>query len=265
MGGAFQENMVAVEPLQTRKVDRLTIEVYADEAAVVSAVADRFQRATAAAIAASRRARVIFASGSSQIRLLATLTGNAGIDWQRIQGFHLDEYLGIDRRHPASFHRYMQEKIFDIVPIDFSPILGDCLEPLAECDRYTSLLNTDEIDFCFLGIGDNGHIAFNDPLVANFADSHAVKLIKLAEKSREQQVTTGFFTNLADVPQYAFTLTIPAIFRSHEIACIACGDRKANIVWRLSTEPISPDCPATILRDRPGCTLYLDEAAAAKI
>jgi glucosamine-6-phosphate deaminase len=247
-------------------IDQLRVEIYPQESDLVTALVERLRLNFQQAIVTNGRARAILASGSSQIKLLDRLTTTAGIEWAKTTLFHLDEYLGIDREHPASFQRYMRELVADKVhPDRFHYLQGDTLEPIAECDRYSQLLSTAAIDFSLLGVGETGHIAFNDPEVADFNDRYPVKLVKLAQKSRQQQVDAGFFTNPIDVPQYALTLTISTILQARHLYCLALGHKKAAVVKRMLTGDISTDCPATILRRHPSATLYLDAAAAGEI
>jgi glucosamine-6-phosphate deaminase len=255
-----------VTPLRTWKVDDLQVEVYRDESDLVEHLVDRTQTYLRDAIAHNGAAVAILASGGSQIKFLQGLTAQSEIDWSKMTLFHLDEYLGIGGNHPASFQTYMREAVTEKVhPHQFNYLTGDTLEPMAECDRYHQLLSAQPIDLCLLGIGETGHIAFNDPEVADFSDRYPVKLIKLADKSRQQQVNTGFFDRIEDVPQYALTLTLPSICRSKQISCLAMGAKKADIVRTMLTDRVSPKCPASILRKYSTATLYLDEAAASLV
>jgi glucosamine-6-phosphate deaminase len=253
-------------PLRTWKVDDLQVEVYRDESELVENLVDRTQAYLQDAIAEHGSAAAILASGGSQIKFLQGLTDRREIDWAKITLFHLDEYLGIGGNHPASFQTYMREAVTDKVhPHQFNYLTGDTLEPMSECDRYQQLLSAQPIDLCLLGIGETGHIAFNDPEVADFSDRYPVKLIKLEDKSRQQQVNTGFFDRIEDVPQYALTLTLPTICRSKKISCLAMGAKKASIVRTMLTDRVSTKCPASILRKYSTATLYLDEAAASLV
>ncbi len=253
-------------PLRTFQVDSLRVEVYAQEADLVENLVHQTKLYLQSTIDRQGSVAVILASGGSQIKLLEDLTRCAGIDWARMTLFHLDEYLGIDGEHPASFQRYMRKLVTEKVePRQFNYLAGNTLEPIAECDRYYRLLSAQSIDLCFLGIGETGHIAFNDPEVADFHDPYPVKLVKLAEKSRQQQVNGGFFDRLEAVPQYALTLTLPTICQAQRISCLAMGVKKAHIVKTMLTGEITPQCPASILRKYPTSTLYLDEAAASLI
>jgi glucosamine-6-phosphate deaminase len=252
--------------LHTFQVDALQVEVYRDETDLVSHLVQQTQSYLNEVIDRQGAAAAILASGASQIKLLKDLTTFGEIDWGRITLFHLDEYLGIGGTHPASFQTYMREMVAEKVAVrKFNYLVGDTVEPIAECDRYYQLLSAQSIDLCLLGIGETGHIAFNDPEVADFTDRYPVKLVKLAEKSRQQQVNTGFFDRIEAVPQYALTLTLPTICQAKKISCLAMGARKAAIIKTMLTGEISPACPASILRKHPGATLYLDRAAASAI
>lgn len=253
-------------PLRTFQVDALQVEVYRQEADLVDSLVPQTQSYLNEVIDRQGAAAAILASGASQIELLKNLTTFGEIDWGRITLFHLDEYLGIGDTHPASFQLFMRELVEQKVTLrKFNYLAGDTLEPMAECDRYHGLLSAQSIDLCFLGVGETGHIAFNDPEVADFNDRYPVKLVKLADKSRQQQVNTGFFDRIEAVPQYALTLTLPTICRARKICCLAMGARKASIIKTMLTGEISPTCPASILRKYPTATLYLDEAAASML
>jgi glucosamine-6-phosphate deaminase len=253
-------------PLRTFQVDALQVEVYRQEADIVGHLVQTTQTYLSEVVERQGSAAAILASGASQIRLLKDLTTFGEIDWGRITLFHLDEYLGIGGEHPASFQTYMRELVEQKVAVrKFNYLVGDTVEPIAECDRYYRLLSAQPIDLCFLGIGETGHIAFNDPEVADFTDRYPVKLVKLADKSRQQQVNTRFFDRIEAVPQYALTLTLPTICKANRICCLAMGARKAGIIKTMLTGEISPTCPASILRKYPTATLYLDEAAASSI
>ncbi|HHP7231353.1 MAG TPA: glucosamine-6-phosphate deaminase [Xenococcaceae cyanobacterium] len=208
---------------------------------------------------------MVLATGNSQLQFLEALV-TSDLDWSRIILFHLDEYLGIAASHPGSFRYYLASKVEQrIKPQQFYYIQGDALQPLAECDRYTQLLQQYPIDLCLLGIGDNGHIAFNEPSVADFQDTEVVKIVKLETKTRQQQVAGGYFPNLNAVPQYAYTLTISTISQAKQIFCLASGKKKAKIIKRMLQGAIAPACPASILRKQSQATLFLDRDAASLI
>jgi glucosamine-6-phosphate deaminase len=253
-------------PIRTFQVDALQVEVYRHEADLVESLVQQTRSYLTEVAQRQGSIAAILASGGSQIGLLKELTADDGIDWSRMTLFHLDEYLGIGGEHPASFQRYMRELVTDkVAPQQFNYLAGDTIEPIAECDRYYRLLSAQPIDLCFLGIGATGHIAFNEPEVADFSDPYPVKLVKLDDKSRQQQVDGGFFDRIAAVPQYALTLTLPTICQAKRICCLAMGAKKAPIVSTMLTGEINSACPASILRKYPTATLYLDEAAASLV
>lgn len=224
------------------------------------------QRHLEETLARQGAAAVILATGNSQFQFLDALVALGGVDWPRVMLFHMDEYLGIDAAHPASFRRYLRERVESRVkPGQFHYLEGDALLPLKECERYAKLLAAQPIDLCCLGIGENGHLAFNDPPVADFNDPHPVKLVRLDEACRQQQVGEGHFPNMEAVPQYAFTLTIPALCSARRMLCIVPEQRKAQAVKDSLRGPISPVCPASILRRQSHCTLFLDSDSASAL
>ncbi|AFY34387.1 glucosamine-6-phosphate deaminase [Calothrix sp. PCC 7507] len=241
------------------RVDELTVQIYNTEAEMSQNVAEIANRYLQKLLQAQDTAAVLLATGNSQLKFLDALMTLGGVDWSRIILFHLDEYLGITQDHSASFRRYMQEHVAKrISPKDFHYIEGDALQPLLECDRYSKLLQAQPIDLCCLGVGENGHLAFNDPSVANFQDPYSVKLVKLDVMNRQQQVNTGHFPHLDSVPQYAFTVTIPLICSAKKILCLAPTTRKAKVVQQMLQGSISQEYPASILRQQPQATLFLD-------
>ena len=253
-----------IEPSKSFYVDHLLVEVYASEMEMSESVAKITHQYLQNLLDKQDTVGILLATGNSQIRFLEALIALEGIDWSRIILFHLDEYLGITSDHPASFRRYLRERVEEkVCPQQFYYIAGDTLQPIAECDRYTRLLENQPIDLCFLGIGENGHLAFNDPAVADFQDPAKVKLVKLDDVNRQQQVNTAYFANLADVPQYAFTVTIPMICHAKKIICLAPATRKAQVVKTLLTGNITTNCPASILRQQPQATLFLDVNSAS--
>ncbi len=206
---------------------------------------------------------VIFATGQSQLETLRALTALHDIPWDRVAGFHMDEYVGISAAHPAAFRRYMRDELVSQVPMrEFHYIEGDAADPERECERYAALLRRYQPLLCLAGIGENGHLAFNDPPVADFSDPRDAKVVTLDRECRQQQVAEGWFPHLAAVPARAITLTIPALFRVPELILSVPGERKAAIVARTLGEEFSTRCPATILRTHPNAHLYLDSESA---
>jgi len=210
-------------------------------------------------------ANLILATGSSQFTFLKALKQKE-IDWQKITVFHLDEYRGISNTHPASFRRYLRERILDeVVPKKIYFLNGDAEDVEQEILKYTEELKKHPIDIACIGIGENGHIAFNDPPVADFNDPEWVKLVTLDEACKNQQIGEGWFPTLEEVPKQALTLTIPAILNSRTISCVVPDQRKAQAVHNTLYHRISTECPATILRRHPDTRLYLDKGSASKL
>ena len=253
-------------PIQTFQVDALSVRVH-DRAAGLAAEAAQWAREhLAQTLQRQGRAAVILASANSQIQFLEALVVPGEVAWEKVTLFHMDEYLGIRPDHPASFRRFLRERVEQRVgPRAFHYLAGDALQPLDECERYASLLRAQPIDLCCLGIGENGHIAFNDPPVADFDDPRWVKIVRLDEKCRRQQVGEGHFPSLAAVPQYACTLTVPALCSARKMLCIVPENRKAEAVRAALHDPVGPSCPASVLRRQSHCTLFLDEESAHRL
>lgn len=254
----------AFQPVREYLADALAVRIHASADALALDAAQMVQTHLQTTLARKDRAAAILASAASQVRFLEVLVGLPGIDWSRVTLFHMDEYLGISTDHNASFRRFMREHVETKVrPLAFHYINGDADEPLKECDRYASLLASQPIDLCCLGIGENGHVAFNDPHVADFNDPFPIKLVRLDKPCRRQQVGEGCFRTLADVPQYAFTLTVPTLCSARKMVCVVPERRKAVAVRDAIKGPISTACPASILRRQSHCTLFLDPESAS--
>jgi glucosamine-6-phosphate deaminase len=254
----------AVSPARTFRVDALEVRVYADQPALAAAAACEAADCLRAALARLSEARAILASATSQIQFLAALTAAPGLDWSRVTLFHMDEYLGLPADHPASFRRFLREHVAaKIRPRALHLIAGDAPQPLQEIARYTALLEAAPVNLCCLGIGENGHLAFNDPPVADFQDPHTLKLVQLDEACRRQQVGEGCFPSLDAVPRYAYTLTLPALCRAERLICVVPERRKARAVRDALRGPIHEACPASILRRQPHATLFLDADSAS--
>ncbi|WP_149274296.1 glucosamine-6-phosphate deaminase [Pareuzebyella sediminis] len=248
--------------LQNLTVDKLYVSIYEDPKTLGTAAADFVEDKLREAIAAKGFAHLILATGASQFSFLEALKTRT-IDWQKITVFHLDEYKGISALHPASFRKYLKDRILDAVsPKKIYFLNGDAEDLEQEMQRYTSALEQQYIDIACIGIGENGHIAFNDPPVADFNDSKWVKIVDLDEACRNQQLGEGWFPTLADVPKQALTLTIPAIMRCKAISCVVPDARKAKAVHDTLYNEIDTACPATILRTHPQTRLFLDKASA---
>lgn len=252
------------QPIRTFQVDSLPVRVYASQSDLSAAVALEVRDYLQGVLARRGSAAAILATGNSQIQFLARLVALGGVDWSKVTLFHMDEYLGIGADHKASFRRYMRERVESLTrPRAFHYLGGDADQPLDEIARYTALLKAQPIDLCCLGIGENGHIAFNDPPVARFDDPHWVKLVKLDDACKMQQVKEGHFPSLEAVPAYALTLTVPALCAAAKMMCVAPETRKAEAVRATLRGPVATACPASYLRTQPQCTLLLDQDSAA--
>lgn len=244
--------------------DALAVRIYDTQSNLAMDAAKQAQACLRDVLHRNGSAAVILATGNSQLQFLDALVALGGVDWSQVTLFHMDEYLGIGDRHRASFRRYMRERVeARVKPRTFHYLAGDAVLPLSECERYSRLLAGQPIDLCCLGIGENGHIAFNDPPVADFSDPHQVKLVKLDEACRLQQVGEGHFPNLDAVPQYAFTLTIPMLCSARQMLCIVPERRKAQAVHESLKGLISTACPGSFLRQQAHCTLFLDAESAS--
>jgi glucosamine-6-phosphate deaminase len=245
-------------------VGRLRIEVHADRlalgASAARAAADEMRRL----VRRDGRAALIFASAPSQNEFLAELRRTPGIDWPRITAFHLDEYVGVGPDHPASFRRFLVDRLFAHVRIAaFHGLDGEARDPAAECDRYAALLRHEAPALALLGVGENGHLAFVDPPVCDFADPADVRVVELDEPCRRQQVSDGGFATLGEVPRTALSLTIPCLLRVPRAIAIVPGPAKRAAITAAVRGPVTRACPASVLRRHPDATLFLDEASAA--
>jgi len=218
----------------------------------------------AAAVAARGSANIILATGASQFEMLAALVAAPGVDWSAVSMFHLDEYIGLGAGHPASFRKYLKERFVDMAPALKAAHLvnGDAADPAAECRRLGELIAAHPIDVACVGIGENGHLAFNDP-PADFETDEAYLVVKLDEKCRRQQLGEGWFPTLEDVPQVAISMSVRQIMYSRTIICTVPDTRKAAAVKAALEGPITDLCPASILREHGDCRMFLDRAAAS--
>lgn len=247
-----------------REFDALVVHVADDVEEMARDAATDAAAALRAAIVARGEANVMLATGNSQLAFLVELVRMPDLAWDRVRAFHMDEYVGLQPSHSASFQRYMRERVAARLPVmEFHYLSGDAPDPEAEAARYEALLRAHPLDLCCAGIGENGHLAFNDPPVADFDDPRDVKIVALDEASRRQQVGEGHFATIDDVPTHAITVTIPALLRAGRLLVIVPEARKAPPVRAALYGPISTACPASILRRRENATLYLDLESAA--
>ncbi len=243
----------------------LVASVYSDRHILGAAAAAEVAEALRLRLQEAGSVRVIFACAPSQDAFLAELVRAPGVAWDKITAFHMDEYVGLPATHPASFRHYLRTRLCHQVTLaGCHELAGDASIPV-ECDRYGHLLAQAPIDFVLLGIGENGHIAFNDPPVADFNDPQAVKCVELDPGCRQQQVNDGCFPNLDAVPRSALTLTIPRLLTARQLFCIVPGVRKAMAVRATLQDPISTACPATVLRTHPKVRLFLDSQSATHV
>jgi glucosamine-6-phosphate deaminase len=246
------------------RYEELEVEIHPSNAALGQAAATLAACHLRDALAARGEANVIFACANSMLTFLGALRVAPNLDWSRVHVFHMDEYVGMPASHPASFRRFLHEKLLDTVhPASFHGIAGETTDPAAECRRYAELLRVSPPDVCCLGIGENGHIAFNDPPYADFDDPEQVKIVALDAVSRRQQVGEGHFPTLQDVPTHAITLTIPALLAATHVVAIVPELRKAAAVQAALTGPLTEDCPGSILRKAPHARLFLDVESAS--
>jgi len=202
--------------------------------------------------------RIVFAAAPSQNEMLDYLAGSELIDWGRVTAFHMDEYIGLNGGAEQLFSRYLQRRLFDRVRMKQVHLLNGNSDTVAEAARYSALISEAPLDVICLGIGENGHIAFNDPPVADFNDALVVKEVSLDRSCRMQQVNEGCFTSFTEVPEKALTLTIPVIFNASHLFCVVPGISKRVAVHNTINGPVTPACPASVLQRHPDCSFYFD-------
>jgi glucosamine-6-phosphate deaminase len=252
-----------MKPVRTVKYDKMQVNIYDSNETLGAAAADELAQVLRSTIAERGEALIIVATGNSQLSFMKALRTKQGIAWDKVTVFHMDEYLGMSDQHPASFRRYIREQLNDVVhPRMFYGIGGDAEDVEAELARYASLLEEHDPVACVLGIGENGHLAFNDP-PADFDTNKMIHIVTLDERSRLQQVGEGYFATLDEVPKQAVTLTVPALLRPPHVLAVVPEARKAPAVKAALEGPVTPDCPASILRTMPHVTLYLDRDSAS--
>ncbi len=228
--------------------------------AAAAAVAERLKQL----LNEQEQVNVVFAAAPSQNEFIASLIQTEGIDWQRVNAFHMDEYIGLPAHAPQRFGNFLKEGIFSKIPLGSIHYLdGSNPDPEAEATRYAELLARYPLDIVCMGIGENSHIAFNDPHVADFEDKYDVKIVDLDMACRQQQVNDGCFAVLDEVPTHALTLTIPAMMAARYIYCMVPGLNKAVAVKHTLTSDITPQYPSTILRKHPNAELYIDADSAS--
>jgi glucosamine-6-phosphate deaminase len=247
------------------KKEKLAAKVYETRALMGAAAAKIISDKITELAKSKEYVNIIFASAPSQNEFLAELN-KMPVDWSRVNAFHMDEYVGIGLDAPQGFGYFLKERLFDNVSCREVHYLNGLAENLEEeCDRYAALLQKYPTDIVCLGIGENTHLAFNDPHVADFNDSKIVKVVDLDEACRLQQVNDGCFKTIDAVPTYALTITIPALFKSTNAYAIVPGPLKANAIYHTMNSEINETYPSTILRTHDNAVLFIDEASAAKL
>lgn len=241
-----------------RQIDSLVIKSFPTRQDLGAVAAREIAAELRARLATQDQVRMVFAAAPSQSDVLAALVAAEGVDWRRVVAFHMDEYIGLAPDDPARFGNWLGRYIFDLLPFAQVNRILPGADAEASARTYADMLNAAPIDVIQLGIGVNGHIAFNDPPVADFNDPLDVKVVELDEICRQQQVDDDCFPALADVPLRAITLTIPRLLRAGKLFCMVPGRAKRNAVQAALQGPITTQCPASILRQRDNCTLYLD-------
>ncbi len=245
--------------------DNLRVEIFDKTSEMGKASADFVAAKLNEAIHKRGVANLILGTGASQFPFLDVLLKKE-LDWGKINLFHLDEYIGLSNRHPASFRRFLKERIADKVhPENVYYLNGDAEDINAEISRYEKLLRDNPVDVACIGIGENGHIAFNDPAVADFNDPFYLKVVEMDNACRKQQVGEGWFPTINDVPEKAVTLTITAIMDCKVLSCSVPDERKSEAVYNTLSGDITTSCPASIMRKHQEAVLFLDRFAAMKL
>ena len=254
-----------LQVLKSFTIDQLKVRIFQSSKEIGEAAAEFVELQLKAAIQRKGFANLVLDTGASQFSFLEALKGKQ-IEWDKITVFHLDEYIGISDEHPASFRKYLKERILDFVKPGKVHLINGDAENLEEMlNEYESLLASHPIDIACIGIGENGHIAFNDPLVADFNDPRLIKVVELDEACRKQQLGEGWFPNFDDVPKLAVSLTIAAIMNCKAVSCVVPDERKSTAVRNALFSEISTACPASVLRKHPNTVLFLDLPASTKI
>lgn len=250
--------------MKQQRKDLLNVKIFENRSMMGKAAATDISSKIKELLSEKDYVNMIFAAAPSQNDVLEALVENSEIEWDRINAFHMDEYVGLESNAPQSFGRFLCEHIFGKVKFrSVNYINSVSKDESTECLRYGMLLDEYPTDIVVMGIGENGHIAFNDPGVANFNDSETVKVVELDDVCRQQQVNDGCFDKIENVPTHAITLTVPTLFRADYLYCIVPAATKAKAVKETLNAEINEHCPATILRKHDNATLYLDAESAA--
>lgn len=251
--------------MRESRADSLHVYIYENRTAMGSAAATMAADRIRQLLQQKDSINIVFAAAPSQNEFLAALLQEP-VQWERINAFHMDEYLGMAPEAPQQFGLFLKQRIFSKVNFrEVHYLNGQTNNPEEECARYRALLELHPTDIVFMGIGENTHLAFNDPHVADFSDPHLVKVVDLDDACRQQQVNDGAFSSASEVPSYAFTLTIPALMRASYLFCMVPGKNKAIAVKHTLKDVITEQYPSTILRTHPNAILFLDEDSSAAL
>lgn len=245
-----------------RSYDKLCVRIFADQQTLAASAAQDAADILNTTIAARGAANMMVATGNAALNFMAELR-KQNVDWSKVTIFHLDEYVGLSDKHPASFRLFIHTNLTDhVTPKAAYYIEGDAPDAQAECRRYAELMRSHPIDLCHCGIGENGHLAFNDPPVADFHDPYLIKVVQLDAACRRQQVGEGHFATMNDVPTHALSVTIPGLLAARHVICVVPEKRKAQAVHDTLLGPIATSCPASVLRRQAQAVLYLDRDSA---
>jgi glucosamine-6-phosphate deaminase len=253
----------SLKPIREWMVDNLTVREYADRASMGKAAAHTVACWMREVIADKEAVNIIFASAPSQNEFLTTLASIDDLEWHKVVAMHMDEYVNLPYDAPQGFGNFLARYLWDLVkPGQIHTLEITTTNPDAECRRYAEILKAHPVDIVCAGIGENGHMAFNEPHVADFHDPLLVKVVELDPRSRQQQVNDGCFAAIEQVPTHAMTLTMPALMASPRLCCVVPGPTKAAAVQATLNDPVGEHCPATALRMHPQAILFIDKEAA---
>lgn len=251
--------------IKTFKSDNLDVKIFNTRSEMGKAAAADVATCIKEVLTRKAEIRMVFAAAPSQNEFLDALASTEGIEWGRIHAMHMDEYVNLPSDAPQGFGNFLRRAIFDKVPFASVDYIGTDSDSEATCRKYSEILKSAPIDIVCMGIGENGHIAFNDPHVADFNDPLLIKKVDLDQKCRMQQVHDGCFKEISEVPEYALTLTVPAMFNAGHLFCVVPAATKADAVKATVFGPVSEKCPASILRRHKSSILYTDSDSAKYI
>lgn len=246
--------------------DKLMVKIYDTREQMGKAAGEKAGEIIKNLLSQKEVVNIIFAAAPSQNEMLKTLVNTSDIEWERVNAFHMDEYIGLPADAPQGFGNFLKDRIFEKLPfktVNYIDCTAKNIE--AECERYSDLLKKNPVDIVLLGIGENGHIVFNDPHVADFNDPETVKSVSLDDICRQQQVNDGCFENIEHVPKYALTLTIPTLFSAKRLVCTVPAATKAWAVGRTVNGEINEECPATVMRNHNSAIMFCDSDSGSEL